>query len=197
MKIHHWWMGALVGASLAVGGCASMEGLETSKGSMGDASDRRFLAQDVVDNWSNVSAMAARRLIEEYGVPDEVHANRLVWNQNGPWKRTVVREVKPPYTEPGDLGVVEQTINYSMTPGQADAVSAFDPQVTFNARSSELSALSDREELNYLRLNLADDIVRRGVSVNQAHETFANIVSLEQSGKSSPYMAGLGFQLEQ
>lgn len=186
-------MAAVFGVLLSAGGCLSRAKTSPQTDTAQSALDRRDLTEAVIGTWSNVSMMAARRLMEEYGIPDEVHYGRLVWNHNGPWKRTVVRDQRPSYVEGDELGIVEQTIDYPMTQAQASALSSFDPKVTVNSRSGEMTSRADREEVNYLRMNLADDVASRRMSAGQARDAYASIVSLEASGKSSPYMLGLRF----
>lgn len=158
-----------------------------------DAAGRGFLADAVVANWWPGSARAARRLIERYGVPDEVHPEHLVWRGNGPWARTVVRNVTPPYGPAEDLGVVEQAVSYPLSPGQVVDLRAYDLRLDYERGARELAARSDREEVNFLRLNLADDIVNLRMRPEQAQHLHARILELENSGKSSPYMQGLRF----
>jgi hypothetical protein len=184
----------VLGLALATAGCVSS--VKTPGG--GDAAlaaaDRRDLAEASVGQWSDVSSLAARKLMEEYGVPDEIRFGRLVWNGRGPWKRIVVRDVRPAYVEGDDLGVVEQTVDYALTPEQENSLGVFAGRLAYNARTAELSSRADREELNFLRLNLADDVVRGREDARRARDNFAALVSLEESGKASPYMTGLRFR---
>lgn len=140
------------------------------------------------------ATQAARAMIEKYGVPDDVFYGRLIWRRNGPWKRTIVQNVRPPYVAGGELGVIEQTVDDPLTPSQAADLRGFDGRVTFDPGSGELSAISDREALNVLRLNLADALARGQMSAQQARDFYANVVSLEKSGKTSPYLLSLRFR---
>lgn len=154
---------------------------------------RSLVADTVVANWPPQSKLAARRLIEQYGVPDAVRSDQLVWRNNGQWKRTVVRDVTPPYVQAEDLGVVEQTIEYPLTAFQAAELAAFDRRLDYDSFRRELSARSDREEVNYLRLNLANDIVNRRMTPEQAQSAYARTLALEAAGKTSTYMQALRF----
>jgi len=162
-----------------------------------DSSGRGFLAEAVVENWWKVSALAARRTIAQHGVPDEVRPEYLVWRAKGPFRRVVVRNVTPPYVSGEDLGVVEQTIRYTLQPPQVAALKKFDKGLGYERDSRELAARSDREELNFLRLNLADDIIRRRMTPEEAERFRARALALENTGKTSPYMQGLRFTPEQ
>lgn len=158
-----------------------------------DAADRRVLAEAAVGGWWSGSARAARLMLERYDVPDEIRSDSLVWNGNGHWKRTVVRNVPPPYGPAEDLGVLEQTILYPLTPAQVADIEAYDLKLGYEPGAHELTARSDREEVNFLRLNLVDDIVNRRMHPEQAKHLQARILELENTGKSSPYLQGLRF----
>lgn len=185
-------LAAAASAAAVVNGCVVP--VKNTRGDTAeDAAGRSFLAEAVVANWWRASALAARRLIEQYGVPDEVRPDHIVWHGKGPWKRTVVRNVTPPYGPAEDLGVVEQTLRYPLTPGQAADLRAFDRRLRYEGGPRELGARSDREEVNFLRLNLADDIVSRRMTPEQARRLHARILALENTGKTSPYLQGLRF----
>jgi hypothetical protein len=160
----------------------------------GAALDRRELAEATVSHWANVPALAARRMMEEYGPPDEVHADRLVWLHNSPWRRTVVLNERSGFgVPPSERDVVEQSVDYSMTPRQAREVEEFDRSVTYNPRDQALTSRADDEAHNFLRLNLADDIVNGRLTPKAASLSYASIVTFEQAGKTSPYLLGLRF----
>lgn len=182
-----------LGLAVLLTGCVSSVRSASESDPVKAALDRRALAARVVDNWHDTSALAARRLMQEYGPPDEVYNGHLAWNDNKPWKRTVVRDEAPLYVEGDEIRAVEQTVDFPMTPAQIAAVTAFDGRLSYDARNAQLSSKSESEELNYARLNLADDIASRRMSPTEARFEFEKILSLEQSGKSSPYLLGLRF----
>lgn len=186
-------LGAVLAGGLLAGGCVSPVKSSTRPDTAQAMTDRRDLAEAVIANWSDISALAARRLMEQYGVPDEVRSGRLVWNERGPWKRTVVRDRRWSYAPPEELGVVEQTVEYPLAAGRIADILAFDDHVTFNLASREMSSRADREEVNYLRLNLADDVANGRTSVEEARRDYAKILALEGEGKSSPYLLSLHF----
>lgn len=47
-------------------------------------------AHTTVQTWPKEAKKAAEMMIQKYGEPDEITAMRLVWHDNGPWKRTIV-----------------------------------------------------------------------------------------------------------
>jgi hypothetical protein len=184
------FMGAGLAVLLGAGGCLSH--IKTAPQEvLGAGADRRALAKATIGEWSEFSSKTARLFMDEYGVPDEVRSGSLVWINNGPWRRTIVRDVRPSYVEGDDLGVIEQTIDAALTPAQAAEISAFDSRVRYDAVTRYLSASSDREALNLLRLNLASDVAAERLTGEQARLSYARIVEFEASGKTSPYMLSL------
>jgi hypothetical protein len=167
-------------------GCSTMPPLP-------DPQDRRDLAAVVIESWYNYSKVAALNLISEYGAPDAVEAGRLVWNDKGPWKRIAVWDVVPYYDSNTGPNNLEMTLAYAVTPAQAGALKEFDRRVRVTKGGSELSARCDREELNFLALNLADEVVNGVKSPAQARDFFARTVELAAEGRSSRYMQGLLF----
>ena len=185
---------AVFAALAAAAGCFSRVKTSPQADVAGAALDRRELADATVAHWSTPSRLAARRLMEEYGVPDEVHGDHLVWRGDGPWRRTVVSNVRPmAENDPVLQDIVEQAVKYPLTPKQAVDVAAFDERVSYDRRTGELSSRADREEHNYLRLNLADDVIQGRARPEQARDSYASIVDFERAGKTSPYLLGLRF----
>src|SRR5262249_27860189 len=82
------------------------------------AADRAALADAVVGNWQPTSKLVARRMIARYGAPDEVRPERLTWNGRGPWSIVTVHDMTPPYVQADELGVLEQSVAYPLTPEQ-------------------------------------------------------------------------------
>lgn len=177
-------------AVLAASGCVSP--VKTSpRESAQTLSDRRDLAEATVEQWYAPSASAARRMMDEYGVPDQVQPDALTWSGNGPWKRTVVRNLPTTYGPPEDQGAIEQTVDYGGSALLA-SLPLFDDHVRFDGSARELTARSDSEEMNFLRLNVADDIAR-GSSPADARSFAARVLSFEAAGKTSPYLQRLRF----
>jgi hypothetical protein len=173
-----------LGAVLVVGGCASAP---------------RHIAGAVVSRWSAESAAAGRRLLDEYGTPDDATWNRLTWDHRGGWKRTIVWNSSGFWgraridSESGELAVIEQTVDYPLTFEQSVALQRFSGDLVVDAARGELSSRAGSEELDRLTLNLADEIARGAATVRQARETYVRVVETTAAGKSSPYTAGLLF----
>jgi hypothetical protein len=158
----------------------------------GGSLDRDVSATQTVDQWEDLSARAARLLMNDYGVPDRVASDRLTWNNRGPWRRIVVRDEPPSDAAGKDLGLIEETVPYgALSPSQTADLARFDDRIAFDAAAGELSASSDDESLNILSLNLADDVVERRLNPEQARAAYFHDMELEQSGKTPRDMLSL------
>jgi len=107
--------------------------------------------ESIVSSWPSTARRAARAMISRYGPPAEVSASRLVWNDNGPWKRTVVdrQEVLHNFPFP-HVDVLEQVVTYRVPPDKFDDIAAFDGSLSAERTRGELSSRSETEEMNFL-----------------------------------------------
>ena len=46
-----------------------------------------------IENWPLTSRESARRIIDQYGEPDEVTDNQLIWHKRGPWRQIVASKI--------------------------------------------------------------------------------------------------------
>lgn len=153
----------------------------------------RKAAGVVVDRWSAPSVDAARILMDRYGIPDDVVPNSLTWREKGPWRRVVVFNRPGVYRSPRDFDLIVQTVGYPVTRAQAAELVAFSGALIVNVDAGELSSQASREEVNYLNLNLADEVARGRKSAGEAQLAYRRILDLAAAGKSSPYLSGLRF----
>lgn len=159
----------------------------------GCASLPRQVADAVVNRWAGPSAEAGRLLLDEYGLPDDVTPNRLTWRRHGGWKRTVVWNRAAIYRSPADLAVMQQTVDYKLDLMQAVRLLAFSDDLVIDLQRGELSSRGGHESINFLRLNLADEIARGVKTVPEAQAAYTRVLALAAAGKSSPYTEKLLF----
>jgi hypothetical protein len=161
-----------------------------------EAWDRRTLALSTVAGWRDKSRLAAGALIDKYGAPDELRTTHVVWLKRYPWTKIVVRDVAPPYagSQTTELGVVEETVVYSLRPDQAKLLEAFGSTLSWDEKKGELTARSDSEPVNFLRVNLADEVASGRLTVEQARDAYARLMALEESGKTTGYMTEVRFR---
>lgn len=151
-------------------------------------------AEKVVSDWSARARSAAQAVMERYGRPSEVGEDALVWHANGPWKRTVVhRRGRTRHAFRADRDYLENVIAYDVPERALADLAAFDERLRTDAARGELSSRSDGEDVNFLALNLADEIVNGKRTVEEARAYQARVLRLSGSGRSSPYLKGLLF----
>jgi hypothetical protein len=156
--------------------------LTTSTGTRTEASGY----ERIIAGWEERPREIAEATVAEYGEPTEVSASRLVWRGNGPWKETIVHrdglihDFPKPHTD-----VIEQVIDYRVPTDKADDLLAFDGSLTIHRTEGTLSARCDDEALNFLALNLANEIVEGDKSSDQARKAYAQGV-VDLMKKKSP-----------
>jgi hypothetical protein len=162
-----------------------------------DSTQRRSLAQSIISGWSRSSQATAAKLIEEYGPPDGISLAGLGWKGKGRWKRIVLCDANEDYVaEHGSADDLEQTVAYNLPRGSRAAVAAFSRSVVVSADGAELSARSGSEGLNFLALNLADQVARGVRDPRGARRFYRKTVRLAAAGKTSRYMQGLMFPVK-
>lgn len=139
-----------------------------------------------IAEWPEASRRAAQRMIQKYGLPDQAAARVLIWNDNGPWKRTIVRR---------DAGkdVLEQIASYHVPNDRYDVIGHLQGNVSAERGRDELSSKAPDEPLNFLSLNLADEVISGRRDAENAGAFYKKTAALTASGKSSPYTESLLF----
>jgi hypothetical protein len=161
----------------------------------------------LIRDWPEKPQEVAKKTIEKYGQPDEATPSLLIWNNNGPWKRTIVNNNGPwkrtivyreevPHSFPKPhTDILEQFIDYSVPPEKFDDLAQYDGSVIVERTKGEISARCDKEEMNFLALNLANDIVTEKLSVDEARKTYAETAGAAMQGEMRPYTQKLQFKV--
>ncbi|NGS82616.1 hypothetical protein G6X37_09665, partial [Staphylococcus aureus] len=93
---------------------------------------------------------------------------------SGPWKRTIVYKDPVPHNFPTPhLDFLKQTIDYKVPVHLYDAIAAFDGSVYLDRTTGEASAKCHEEAMNFLSLNLLNDIVTGKRDVQGAKAFYA------------------------
>ncbi|HXT02075.1 MAG TPA: hypothetical protein VN915_15470 [Elusimicrobiota bacterium] len=140
-----------------------------------------------IRNWPQRPRLAARAMIEKYGAPDVFDQESMTWAGNRPWDETVVRRAAPA----GES--IQQSVHYPVTLAKLAQVRSLGGRIEYDPSNGELSSSSDVEGLNFLALNLADEVVSGKRSLPRARALYRRTRELTESGKSSPYTTGLLF----
>ena len=155
--------------------------------------NRRMPVQVITQDWPEQSKKVAAITVAKYGEPDSTDDNSLIWYDKSPWQRTIVhREGNRSLT--GSDAVLEQAVNYLVPLAKFKELELFEPRLTPNRTRNELSMRSESEPMNFLAINLADEIIVGWKGVDEAKDFSAQVSKLAKSGKSSPYLEGLRFQ---
>lgn len=174
--------------ALAVSGCTNMEN------SMDDDSMSRDATQRMVEDWPEASQSAVMATMERYGTPSGITPSMIVWENSGPFKRTIAyREpIQHDFPMPHP-DVLETVINYQVPPEMFDELAMYDGSVIVERTKGEMSARCDKEPLNILALNLAHEIVIGEKTVEEARMTFGEQAMAFKAGRSAPYTESLMF----
>lgn len=150
----------------------------------------------VTSNWNEEARAAAKAMFEKYGAPQEITAKRLVWYDNGPWRRTQVlnEEVRHNFPDAHN-DVLEQTVAIDIPVDRFDEIAQFSGSVTADRTRGELTARCNTEEHNFIALNLASDIVNNRMSVEEARARNAELARALAQGQRPAYATGIQFSL--
>ena len=152
--------------------------------------------QTLIENWPPMSRKAAEQTLDKYGPPNEAIASRLIWYNNGPWKRTicyrdeVLHNFPAPHTD-----VIEQFIDYQVPIEKFGELAAFDGSVIVERTKGEVSARCDMEAANILALNLMNDIVTGKCDAEKARETYSEVTGAYVLNQPAPYAEKLQFEV--
>jgi hypothetical protein len=150
--------------------------------------------ETVIEKWPEGARLTAGLMIAKYGEPTRWSEGALVWIANGPWEKSVVyRSAWPHYVGQRDKDYLEQTTAYRVPSAKIEDLKRFNRLLEADTKHGSLSIRSESEPMNFLALNLADEIVAGKRSVEEAREVYLKVERLSKSGKSSAYTEGLLF----
>jgi hypothetical protein len=188
-------LGALLAAGLAAA-CARGTSQETGPAPLETGKARS--AQAILEDWPAKPKEVGQLMIGKYGAPDEATPRIFRWHGNGGWKRTILYREEVPHNFPAPhTDLLEQVIDYRVPPDKFDELAAYDGSVIVERTKGEMSARCDKEEMNFLALNLANDIVTGKRSVEEARQFYAQTAMAFKQGRKDPYTQRLQFQVPQ
>jgi hypothetical protein len=152
-------------------------------------------AEETIKRWPAPAERVARVMLAKYGPPTRYGEDSLIWLHNGPWEKTVAyRDGWPQYKNQEEQDYLKQVIGYRVPEAKVEPILKFDPRVEVDSNTNELAARSGSERVNFLLLNLTDDIVTEKRGAEEAREFYEKTLQLAAAGKSSPYLEGFLFQ---
>jgi hypothetical protein len=152
----------------------------------------------LIADWTKMAKSAADEIIEKYGQPNEAIPSRLIWYDNGPWKRTVVYRHEIPHNFPQPhTDVVEQFIDYHVPPEKFSDLAKFDGSLIVERTAGEVSARCDMEAANFLAINIMHEIVTGKLTAEEARKSLSETISAYAMNRSAPYAETFQFELPQ
>jgi hypothetical protein len=150
----------------------------------------------IIDDWPTMAKKSAEQTIDQYGNPNEATQSRLIWYNNGPWKRTIVYRDEVPHDFPQPhTDVIENFIDYQVPNEKFNDLARFDGSVIVERTKGEVSARCDMEAANILALNLMHDIVTDRLTVEQARRQYGESMAAFMVNRPAPYTERLQFQV--
>ncbi|WP_068676863.1 hypothetical protein [Oceanobacillus sp. Castelsardo] len=149
----------------------------------------------ILNTWKGKPLEGAKKIIKKYGNPNEATISKLIWYNNGPWKRTIVHRDTIPHNFPHPHpDFLEQTIDYRVPIHLYDDLAAFDGSTTIDRTKGEVTAMCDKEAMNILSLNVMNDIVNGHRDIQGAKLFLAQTAYMYiKMNVKSPYTEGLLF----
>jgi hypothetical protein len=131
----------------------------------------------IIKHWPAASKDAAERMIAAYGPPNEGMESQLAWHNREPWKLTIIFRdgVWHNFPQP-HLDILRQTVNYRVPKEKVNDVCAFDGSIVIDRTRGEMSVCSESERMNILAINLAHNIIKGTLSVEEARRKFTEAV---------------------
>lgn len=154
----------------------------------------KAMIDNTINKWPDNSKKAARDMIDKYGNPNECTPSMVIWYDNGPWKRTIVynEEIKHDFPMP-HKDVMEQFIDFKVPTDKFDDLAMYDGSVIARRTKGELSAMCDKEPMNFLAMNLTNDIILGKRTIEQAREFYAQTAAAFMKGEKVDYTQKLMF----
>ncbi len=151
-------------------------------------------ASSLITHWPGKSRRAAYALIEKYGTPHEATPSMLIWQYNGPWKRTVIHRDGVNHNVPySHIDILEQTVDAKVQSSALSAIMEFDGSIVIDRTRGEMTAYCESEQANMLLLNLAYEIMLGRKTAKEARKILVNTSDLFHSILPNSYRDSLLF----
>lgn len=185
----------LASASLLSLGVAAQDTATRGSGQQPDTRASTTDIEQVIADWKSKPRDVARTMLKKYGAPQEITEQRLVWHNNGPWKRTelINEEIDHRFPLP-HKDMLLQVVNYQVPPDRFDELAQYDGSVIAERTRGELAARCDKEAANILALNLAHEIASGDRSVEDAKKAYTEQIIAMAKGEPAPLTQKLNFQ---
>jgi hypothetical protein len=151
----------------------------------------------IISNWPKNPRESAQRLLEYYGEPYSACRSELIWrNTFDGWTRTVLSSEETQHDFPSPhTDYLEQFIHYRVPLKMFSLLAEYDGSVTANRTRGELSARCGGTAMNFVAINLANDIITGKRTVAQARDEYSKLYQAYKRGEKPPYTQSFQFEL--
>jgi len=148
-------------------------------------------------SWPQASKTALRDMTTKNGLPNSLTPIMAVWQNNGPWKYSIVYGSEVPHSFPAPhTDVLEQFIDFKVPAEKVGDLARFDGSLIVARTPGLLAAWCDKEENNFIAINLANEIVTGKTTVEDARQRLAQEAQKVQQGQTSTLAQSFAFQVE-
>jgi hypothetical protein len=115
----------------------------------------KLYVDEILNTWQEKLREGAFKLINKYGYPDEASASKLIWYNNGSWKRTIAHRDAITYLLSNDhSNFLEQTFEYI---DALDEMKINNENIYVNRINKEITVFGEDEVVNLKSLNILLD----------------------------------------
>ncbi|QNF28021.1 hypothetical protein [Metabacillus elymi] len=112
----------------------------------------KLYVDEILKTWQEKLREGAFKLINKYGYPDEASASKLIWYNNGDWKRTIAHRDAITYLlSNNQSNFLEQTFEYMHS---LDEMKIDNENIYVNSTNKEITIFGEKEEVNLISLNI-------------------------------------------
>ncbi len=174
----------------------SSDKMKNSSSKMKMKDDKIKMKMDMAEmkTWPMSAQKAVKEQMDLYGKPNEITPTAAIWYNNGPWKKTVIDKMESKHDFPKThMDCMQQWVSYKVPLDKFDDLAHFDGSVTVDRTQGTISARCDKEENNFLALNLAHDVITGKKTVEEARMAYGEMIKQAMSGNKPEYMKKLMF----
>ncbi len=149
----------------------------------------------LIAEWPQKNKDAVKTLITKYGPPRDGCRSLLIWLNTGPFHKTIVINDEIEHNFPiTHSDFLEQFLYFKVPADKFDELAQFEGSVYADRTAGTLSARCDKEENNYLILNLAHEVITGKKTPQDARKAAADFARQAASGQKPEIMTKLMFQ---
>lgn len=172
----------------------SQQANRQAQGKQNQMHPKAKMVNQIIDKWPEASKQAAKDMLKKYGKPDGLTPHMLMWEETGPFVKTVVYGHTVDHNFPmPHKDVLEQYVNFDVPADRMDELAKFDGSVVVYLTDGLMSARCNKEAANILALNLAADVVKKGKTPEEARKAYAEAIKSFKQGSKPELMQRLTF----